>query len=424
RVEVPIKEYTKNPRKYVAVPAFAAVLRRGVEVRTNKLKEYADQTPLNYIEKGGRIGVIASGKCVEFAKEIFGNTATYLKLGFTHPLPDRLLDEFYKQIDAEKVYIIEENDPYLEHWVQRRSYKCIGKPTIPPYGELTPDVLRAAIFGETLPTLDVAEDMVVPRPPVFCSGCPHRGFFYELAKRKNTVIAGDIGCYTLGFIEPYNAIDYVICMSSAFSAGHGTQIAFDKAGRDTRVVGVMGDSTFFHMGLNGLIEVLYNGSKVICVILDNRITGMTGGQEHPGTGSNVYGDPAHEMDIEAVCRALGAKNVAVINPNDLTQVKNALDDAYAKDEPSVIITRWPCVLKPMGEKDYKEFGHDVFKTKYAVVDEKCIGCKACTRVGCPSISMYESEGANKLNQLAKIDPTCVGCAVCAQVCPTRAIQQK
>ena len=422
RVEVPIREYKKDVRKYLPTPAVAVGLRVKVEERTNELKEYAEQTPLNYIEKGGKIGVIASGKCVNFAKEVFGDEATYLKLGFTYPLPDKLLDEFYKQVD--KAYVIEENDPFLEHWVQRRGHTCIGKPTIPPYGEMTPDVLRQAIYGETLPALDVAQELTAPRPPVFCSGCPHRGFFYELAKRKDTVVAGDIGCYTLAYIEPYNAIDYVICMSSAFSAGHGTQIALEKAGKSTRVVGVLGDSTFFHQGLNGLIEVLYNGSKVICVILDNRITGMTGGQEHPGTGSNAYGDPAHEMDIEAVCRALGAKNVCVINPNDLKQVKEALDRAYATDEPSVIITRWPCVLKPMGEKDFEEFGHDVFKKKFTVENEKCTGCKLCSRVGCPSISTYASEGANKLNRLSKIDTTCVGCNVCAQVCPTKAIVLK
>jgi len=424
RVEIPIKEYKKNVNKYLPTPAVATGLRRIVEQRTNKLKEYAETTPLNYIEEGGKTGVIASGKCVNFAKEVFGDSATYLKLGFTYPLPDKILTEFYSRVDADKVYVIEENDPYIEHWVQRNGYKCIGKPTIPPYGEMTPDVLRAAIFGETLSTLDTDPEKIAPRPPVFCSGCPHRGFFYELAKRKDTVVAGDIGCYTLAYIEPYNAIDYVVCMSSAFAAGHGSQIAFEKAGKATRVVGVLGDSTFFHMGINGLIEVLYNGSKTICVILDNRITGMTGGQEHPGTGSNIYGDPAHEMDIEAVCRALGAKNVTVVNPNKLDEVRKALDDAYAIDEPSIIITRWPCVLKPMGEKDFAEFGHDVFKTKLITDETKCVGCKACMKCGCPSISMKEAPEANKLGRVSFIDNSCVGCNVCAQVCPTQAIVKK
>ena len=421
RVEVAIREYVKDANKFMCVPAVAAKLRVKVEARGEKFKEYTEKTPLNYIEKGGSIGVIASGKCVNFAKEVFGNDATYLKLGFTYPLPDKLLDEFYKQVDADKVYVIEENDPYLEHWVQRRGHKCIGKPTIPTYGELTPDALRAAIHGEMLPQLDIPANMTAPRPPVFCSGCPHRGFFYELAKRKNTVIAGDIGCYTLAYIEPYNAMDFVVCMSAAFSSGHGAQIALDKAGSDKRVVAVLGDSTFFHMGINGLIEVLYNGSKTICVVLDNRITGMTGGQEHPGTGKNAHGQPAHEMDIEAVCRALGAKNVCVVNPNDLAAVSKALDDAYAIDEPSVIITRWPCVLKPMGEADLAEFGQDVFKTKLTVDNAKCTGCKLCMRVGCPSISMIDDKDANKLGRLAKIENSCVGCNVCAQVCPPKAI---
>ncbi|MCL2753829.1 MAG: thiamine pyrophosphate-dependent enzyme, partial [Defluviitaleaceae bacterium] len=317
------------------------------------------------------------------------------------------------QNDFEKVYVIEENDPYLLDWVLRSGYSAIG--IDPPYGEKTPDVLRAAIFGKSNPELDVKQDDVPARPPVLCSGCPHRGFFVELSKRKNTVVAGDIGCYTLGFAPPFNAVDYVICMGAAFSSGHGTQVAFDQAGVDKRVVAVMGDSTFFHTGMNSLVEVLYNKSRVICVILDNRITGMTGQQEHPGTGKSAYGDPAPEIDIAAVCKALGAEHVDVINPNDLTAVKDALDAAYSRDTASVIITRYPCVLKPMGEAEYAEFGQDLFKTKVEVSETACVGCKACIRVGCPSISMS--------NGKAIIDRTCVGCGVCEQVCPVKAIKK-
>ncbi|MCL2168583.1 MAG: thiamine pyrophosphate-dependent enzyme, partial [Defluviitaleaceae bacterium] len=278
RVEHPEREYKKDVRKFLPIPAFATGLRVRVEDRMSVLEDFTEKTPLNRIEEGGKIGVIASGVCVNYAKEVFGDDATYLKLGFTHPLPNNLLDEFYRQVDSEKVYVIEENDPYLQHWVERQGYPCI--PILPPYGEKTPDVLRAAIFGEPNPVLDVNDADVPPRPPVLCSGCPHRGFFVELAKRKDTIVAGDIGCYTLGFAPPFNAIDYVICMGSAFSAGHGTQIALEQAGKDTRVVGIMGDSTFFHTGINSLMEVVYNRSKTICVILDNRITGMTGQQEH------------------------------------------------------------------------------------------------------------------------------------------------
>ena len=421
RVEVPIKEYVKNVPKYVPVPALAVGMRARVEERMNALQAYSNTTSLNYIEKGGNIGVIASGMSINFAKEVFGKDATYLKLGFTYPLPDDKLDEFYA-LGLEKVYIIEENDPFIQHWVERRGYECIGKPIIPPFGEMTPDVLRHAIFGEAMPVVNIPQEDVVNRPPAMCSGCPHRGFFYELGKRKDTIIAGDIGCYTLGVADPFNAIDYVVCMSSAFSAGHGTQIAMERAGKSTRVVGVMGDSTFFHMGINGLIEVLYNKSKLIMVILDNRVTGMTGQQENPGSGKSAHGEAAPEMDIETICKALGAPNVVRVDPNNLKQVKETLDDAYSKDEPYVIITDWPCVLKPMDQKEYDKYGQDLFKKKYLVEEDKCIGCSACIKVGCPSISMFPKEGANKLNKLANIDDTCVGCTVCVQVCPTQAIQ--
>ena len=411
RKNIPAKEYTKNVPKYVAVPALAAKRRVVVEDRMNRLAEYSNTTPLNYIKKGGSIGIIASGMCYNFAKEVFGNEATYLKLGFTYPLPDSKLHEFMKLVDT--VYVIEENDPFLQQWVERMGYKCIGKPAFPPYGEMTPDVIRKSVGREVLGTVQYDTSLVVPRPPVLCAGCPHRGFFIELAKRKNTVVAGDIGCYTLGFAEPFNGLDYVVCMASAFSTGHGTQKAFDASGVDKRVVGAMGDSTFFHLGINGLIEVLYNGSKTICVILDNRTTGMTGHQEHPGTGRTVIGEPAHEMDIEAVCRGLGAKNVTTIDPNDLAAVRNALDDAYAKDEPSVIITRWPCVLKPMYDTDFEEYGSDLFKKKYHV-NEACIGCKICLKAGCPAISMDGKKAVIEAH-------TCVGCGICAQVCPKNAM---
>jgi len=413
RVNVPVREYVKE-NKYISVPAIARERRRVVETRTERLKEYAEKSPFNRIEKGGRIGIVASGMSYNFAREVFGDSATYLKLGFSFPLPDALLADFYRQVDT--VYVIEENDPFLQTWIERLGYKCVGKPTIPPYDEMTPDVLRKAIRGEVLPTADHDRSLVVPRPPVLCAGCPHRGFFFELAKRKDTVVAGDIGCYSLAFAEPFNGLDYIVCMGSAFGSGHGTQQALADAGKKTRVVGVMGDSTFFHTGINGLIEVLYNGSKTICVILDNLTTGMTGHQEHPGTGLDARREPAGKMNIEAVVRALGAKNVAVIDPNDIKAVRAALDEAYSKDEPSVIITRWPCVLKPMHATDYAEFGDDLFRRKFRVSAEACTACKVCLRAGCPAISMDAGSGKAEVDAFA-----CVGCGVCAQVCPRKAI---
>ena len=416
RKEAPIKDYVKQPGKYVVVPAVAQKRRVFVEERMIALKAYAEKSPLNRIEKGGRIGVIASGMAYNFAREVFGDEASYLKLGFTNPLPDALLHEFYALADT--VYVIEENDPIIQGWVERLGYKCIGKPTIPPYGEMTPDVLRKAIYGTELPSVPAAEPgLAVPRPPMMCSGCPHRGFFYELARRKDTIVAGDIGCYSLGCGEPFNGIDYIVCMGAAFGSGHGAQKALTAAGKSTRVVGIMGDSTFFHTGINGLIEVLYNGSKTICVILDNRSTGMTGHQEHPGTGRNARREEVQGIDIEATVRALGAKNVSVVNPNDLAEVRSALDAAYAVDEPSVIITRWPCVIKPMYEEDYREFGEDLFRNKCFVEDELCIGCKICMKCGCPAISMDDDRKKAVVDEAA-----CVGCNVCAQICPKDAIK--
>ncbi|MCL2415941.1 MAG: thiamine pyrophosphate-dependent enzyme, partial [Defluviitaleaceae bacterium] len=390
RNEVGFKDYVKDVSKYFMVPAMSTKRRPILEERLIELQKFSDKTPINYIEKGGNIGIIASGMCVNFAKEVFGDSATYLKLGFTYPLPDKLLDEFMA-LGLEKVYIIEENDPYLQHWTERRGYSCLN-PT-PAFGEMTPDILRKAIFGENSPeaknfeSLDYDKSLLSPRPPVLCAGCPHRGFFYELAKKKDTLIGGDIGCYSLGFAPPFNAMDYLICMGAGFSSSHGSQVALTAAGKSTRVVGILGDSTFFHNGIPGLIEILYNNSKTICVILDNRTTGMTGHQEHPGTGRTARLADVPEISIEAVVRSLGAKNVAVINPNDLKAVRDVLNDAYSKDEPYVIITRYPCVLKPMSEADYKEFGRDMFKSKYVVDEDACIGCKLCIKAGCPPISI-------------------------------------
>ncbi len=417
RKEVVPKEYKKDIKKYLTVPALAKGMRVKLEDRMNRLKEYSNKTHLNYIEKGtSNIGVVASGMAYHYAKEVFGDEATYLKLGFTNPLPDKLLDEFYKLV--EKVYVIEENDPYLENWIKSCGYHCHGKDIFPSYDEMTPDVIRRSVYGKELLKIDYKKDLVVPRPPTLCAGCPHRGLFYELSKKKNTIIAGDIGCYTLAFAEPYNAMDFTICMGAAFSAGHGVQNAMKIANKDTRVVGVMGDSTFFHTGINSLIEVLYNNSPTICIILDNRITGMTGHQENPGTGKNAKGDNTLGIDIEKVVKAIGAKNVYVINPNDLKQVRETLNEAYKKDEPSVIITRWPCVLKRLSLDEKEEFGDKIFLKKYEVDPEKCVTCKACIKSGCPAISI--DKAINK----SVIDYTqCVGCSVCAQICPKKAIAE-
>lgn len=415
RIEKGIIPYVKNIDKYVTVPAVARKLRVKVEERQHKLLEFSNNTELNRIEwNDTAVGVITSGVCYSYAKEVFGNTVSYLKLGFTQPLPTEKISEFCSKVD--KVYVIEENDPYIEEQVKVLGFECFGKNTFPAYGEMLPEVIRASVFGETLPTHEYDEKEVVSRPPTLCAGCPHRGFFYELGKRKNVFMSGDIGCYSLSFADPYNAADHNICMGASMSIGHGAQKVFNmQENNKMRVVSYLGDSTFFHTGINGLMDVIYNKSNTINVILDNRITGMTGHQENPGSGYTLQGEPTVTIDIEAVVRALGFKNVVVINPNDLKAVKTALDWALALDDTTVIITRWPCVLKKFSPEDKEEF-KEAFTAKCSVDAEKCIGCKACVKTGCPALSF--DNGKKK----ASIDKnSCVGCEVCLQVCPVKAI---
>ena len=415
RKEVGIKEYVKNASKYVTVPANSRLLRVKVEERMNKLAEFSDVTELNYMELNDtKIGVIASGMCVNFAKEVFEKNASYLKLGFTFPMPDEKIKEFASKVD--KIYVIEENDKFIEDHVKSLGVECHGKDVFPAYGEMTPDVIRKAVYGKTFESLETDEELLVPRPPTFCSGCPHRGLFYELGKRKDVVITGDIGCYTLGFAEPYNAMDCVVCMGASLGSGHGAQQVFNMVeGNKKRVVGVLGDSTFFHTGINGLLDVIYNKGNSISIILDNRITGMTGHQENPGSGYTLQGEVTTEVSIEAVVRACGVKNVRVVNPNNLEEVNEVLDWAFDLDEASVIITRWPCALKKFSPQDIEEFNKP-FTNKCKIEEDLCIGCKKCTRTGCPAISY------DKSIKKATIDRNqCLGCEICSQVCPKEAI---
>lgn len=415
REEVGIKDYVKNTQKTLTVPAHARVLRYSVEERLNKLKEYSNNTPLNFYEiNDTKIGIIASGMSYMFAKEVFEDNASYMKLGFTNPLPIEKIREFASQVD--KLYVIEENDPFIEEQLKANNIECIGKDVFPFTGEMTPDVIRQSIFGKMNDNVEYDKDLVVPRPPGLCAGCPHRGFFYELGKRKNIMVSGDIGCYTLGFAPPYNAVDTVVCMGASLSAGHGAQQVFNmKEDNKMRVVGILGDSTFFHTGINSLLDVVYNRGNSISVILDNRITGMTGHQENPGTGYTLQGEVTEIVDIEGIVKSCGVKNVRTIDPNNLKEVKETLNWALDLDEPSVIITRWPCVLKRFSKEDIEEFNNP-FKSKCSVDHETCIGCKACMRTGCPAISF------NKEIKKTNIDKNqCVGCNVCLQVCPKDAI---
>ena len=417
RQEVPLRPYEHNKQKYVCVPAHSKVLRLHMEERTRDLLALAESSPFNRAEYGdSKIGIISSGISYYYGKEVFGDGACHLKLGMTWPLPVALIREFCAKMD--KIYIIEENDPYIEETVRMLGFDPIGKNVLPPSGEMTPDVIRHAVFGETLPTIKYPQDDVIARPPALCAGCPHRGFFYEVGKRKNVVVSGDIGCYTLGMAAPFNAMDSTICMGASISMGHGTQKVLDMGDSGMRVISVLGDSTFFHTGINSLINVVYNNSRTVNVILDNRITGMTGHQENPGTGYNAMGESAPMIDLEALVKAIGVRHVRVVDPNDLKAVNSALDELLALDEPSVLITRWPCALKRFSAEDKEEFAA-AYTDKYAVDEDACIGCKMCMKVGCPALSF---DSAKKKARVDRIQ--CLGCSICAQVCPKDALKKE
>ena len=420
RVEVPFKKYEKNFDKYVAVPAIGRKLRHKVEERLNKLKIYSETSKWNYkVDNNSKVGVIASGIAYEYAWEALGETVNYLKLGFTYPLPENLIKEFCDAHD--KVYVIEENDPFIEEFAKTLGKEVIGKDLFPYTGEMTPDVIKRCVLSENVEGVVSNPELFVGRPPTFCSGCPHRGFFYELGKKRRKIdVAGDIGCYSLAVGEPYNMMDWLICMGASYSSGHGAQRIFDMNPEENRrVVSIMGDSTFFHTGINSLLNTVYNNGNTINVILDNRITGMTGQQDNPGSGYQLQGDSTTIGNIEGICKAIGIKHIRRVNPNELDKVKETINWAMELEETSVIITDWPCVLKKKYNDDDFDMYQDLWQTKDYVDQDKCVGCKACLRSGCPSL-VFDPD-AKKVS----IDRnTCVGCDVCLQICPYDAIKKE
>jgi indolepyruvate ferredoxin oxidoreductase alpha subunit len=416
-VTITPKPYNKEFEKYVMVPAMGRGRRHVVEERLNKLKEYTETSQWNYtVSHNQKIGVIASGMSYEFAWEALGETVDYLKLGFTNPLPIHMIKEFCDAHDT--VYIIEENDPYIEDVARQVASNIIGKDKFPYTGEMTPDVIKRVILSENVEGIELNPELFVNRPPTFCSGCPHRGFFYELGKkRKKIIVAGDIGCYSLAVGEPYRMMEWLICMGAAYSTAHGAERIIEmKEDDDRRLVAVMGDSTFFHTGINSLLNTVYNGGKTINVILDNRITGMTGQQDNPGSGFTLQQDSAAIGDIEAICHAIGIKHVRKVNPNNLQEVKDTINWALELEDMSVIITNWPCVLKKKyNEEDFETY-KDMWSTKDMVLQDTCVGCKACLRSGCPSLVFDPTKKKVSIDR-----NTCVGCDVCLQICPYDAI---
>lgn len=417
RKEVEIKPYDRElgQKRFDAVPAKARGYRIEHEQRIAKMLEYSENCKWNFEEMNtDEVGVITSGVSYTYAKEVFGDSVSYLKLGFTYPLPKNKMKNFASKV--KKIYVIEELDPYLEEECQRIGIEVVGKELLPKIGELSTSILREKILGEKVEVIDYNKEKIVARPPVLCAGCPHRGFFYELGKKKNVMAVGDIGCYALGGTPPLNAKDTAICMGSAVSSGAGSAYIHELAGRDMKTFGIIGDSTFFHTGMNGVINAIYNKSNVVGVILDNRITAMTGHQDNPGTGFNAMGEVTEVMDIEKILRALGAENVRTINPHKLDDVKETLDWAIEAEGPTFIITRYPCALKKYSEMDLEEFGGLV--DQFYVDEEVCIGCKKCTKTGCPAIFFQTDKKKSSINPAM-----CVGCSVCSQVCPVGAIKK-
>lgn len=399
------KPYEKNPQKYIMAPANAIKRHPFVEERTAKLVEYAETSGINRIEEGDGsrdFGIITSSTSYQYVKEAFGDSVAVLKLGMVNPLPVKLIQDFAAKVG--KVYVIEELDPIIETHCKTIGVDVIGKDKFSILGEFSQKSIEAAfdMADKTVFSLDTA---IPVRPPMMCAGCPHRGMYYVLAKNKLTVL-GDIGCYTLGSMPPLNALDMTLCMGASVSGLHG----YNKAGGDeteNKTVCVIGDSTFMHSGVTGLINIAYNQSNSTVIILDNSITGMTGHQQNPTTGYSIKGDPAGKVDLESLCHSIGINSVRVVDPYNLEECERVVKEELAKNEPSVIISRRPCVLLKYVKP----------KKPLHVNTEKCRSCKRCMKFGCPAISFRDNH--------AVVDETlCIGCGVCAQLCPFDAFESE
>ena len=403
RVEVPQKPYVKDPPKYIMMPGFAKKRHPVVEARLQALAEYAETAPCNRWERGTerKLGIITSSTCYQYVREVCGEEVSVLKLGMIWPLPKRLLADFAASVD--RVVVVEELDGFVEDYCKTIGLQVEGKNLFSNIDELSQNKVAAGL-GLPVPAGRALDAAIPARPPVMCAGCPHRGLYYTLKKLKLNVI-GDIGCYTLGAVAPLNAVDSVVCMGASVSGIHGFNKAHNGA-TEKNTVAVIGDSTFMHSGMTGLVNIAYNDSHSTVIILDNSITGMTGHQQNPTTGFNLKGDPAAKVDLEALCRALGINRVRVVDPYDLAQCETAIKEELAADEASVIISRRPCAL-------LKYVRH---KPPLHVDGDKCMSCKMCMKIGCPAISFTDGK--------AKIDNTlCTGCGVCRQLCKFGALQE-
>jgi len=402
RKEHKIKGYVKDIKKRLVLPAHARIRHRIVEKRLIRLSRYSDIFPYNKIEWGKKsLGIITSGISYQYAKEIFPD-ASFLKLSFTYPVPIKLIKKFARQV--KRLVVIEEGDPILENEIKVLGIKVTGKDKIPLCGELTPKVIRDSLKR---PYKRTKKPLRAPaRPPVLCPGCPHRGVFYVINKLKLTA-TGDIGCYTLGALPPLNAMDTCICMGASVTNAHGMEKALG-AEFSQKTVAVLGDSTFYHSGITGLVNAVYNKGNLNLFILDNHTTAMTGHQPHPGTGRLAKGEAGKRVPPEDIVKGAGVEFVKIVNPDSLKEVEEAIKQALAFDGVTVLIFRKPCALltKP--------------KPPFRIDPELCNGCRLCLRLGCPAISLTFPK--ERKRPLAVIDQgLCVGCGLCVQMCPRKAI---
>ena len=394
--------YEKNPQKFVMMPGNAIKRHPIVEQRLADIAEYAENSSLNKLEiNSTEIGVITSGISYQYAKEALGDKASYLKLGIINPLPVNIIKDFASK--CKKVYVIEELDDVIETHCKKIGVDVEGKNIFGFMGEISQSIVAEKILGKTVDITEFEENVPV-RPPVMCAGCPHRGLFYCLSK-LGVMVSGDIGCYTLGATPPLCAMDSTICMGASISGLHG----FNKAlGKDSekKSVAVIGDSTFMHSGMTGLVNVAYNSTNSTVIILDNSITGMTGHQQNPTTGKNLKGDPAAAVNLVDLCHAIGIKSVKVVDPYHMAETEAVIKEELEKEEPSVIISRRPCAL-------LKYVKHN---PPLKVNKDKCVGCKQCLKIGCPAISIHDGK--------CVIDHTqCVGCGICKEMCKLNAIEE-
>lgn len=403
RREVGLKEYVKNAKKYVMIPAYGRMRHQVVEQRRKQLTEEVEVTPYNRIEWGNKeIGIITSGINYQYVKETLPEVSV-LKLGWANPLPQKLIKQFVSQVD--KAYVVEDLEPFIEEHIKAWGIEVVGKDIFPRTGELSPELVEAKILGDNAGSeaAATAAEPIPVRPPVLCAGCPHRGMYYVINKLK-LMVTGDIGCYTLGALPPLEAMDSCICMGASI----GTALGMEKARGEefgSKLVAVIGDSTFMHSGITGLLDVVYNKGNTTTLILDNRTTAMTGHQENPGTGLTLKQEPTHEVNLPELVKALGIKRVRVLDPYDLDKVEVVLKEETQAKEPSVIIAQRPCVLL---DKNNAPPMH--------IDQEACTTCKRCMKLGCPAIALKGEAVIINYTQ-------CIGCELCTQVCKFDAIKK-